>query len=314
MDICRYLTNNVTGGDKIPSQLYITSHEWQTLIELLDDLVYFAEYANFEQTPDYENTAILLDVNAKELARLKLFNGKIRVFYKKISDDLLIGLNNISERLGALLLINPKMEFPKSKIISAQKRLDKKAKVDLVEYQQNSFGQNNIWLAIKANYTEVLTVFNLTETQVDWHEALLSMRQNGTVFMCEFRGWTFLAGQNLTGLFAIDATEEEEIEKCHVDRLLEWAKSFMDIQLYMQYERSMYFNAFYRVLNGKLIYGEYQSDTYQIKHGTVPKNIENLPDNNASTIASEWSFDPDHLRFRKETENAKAWIVKIPIA
>ncbi len=41
----------------------------------------------------------------------------------------------------------------------------------------------------------------------------------------------------------------------------------------------------------------------------MPKAIKDLHDSDANTVASEWSYDPDYLRFCKELENAKVYIV-----
>ena len=239
--------------------------------------------------------------------------GVIKVFYgQKVTIELIAKLGEIADAFDAKLLINPQQEYPRHKILAAQKRLAKKSKEPQTEYQKESFGGNNIWLAIRSNATSVKNFFNLDGEQKSWQEGLRSMHACSHMFLFEFRGWVFLAGQLVDSLFAEDGVKgEKAIEKRHVDKLLEWGKTFTDIQLFMHYDRSEYFNAFYRVLNGKLEYGEYETESYKKKYGKMPKNIKELPDNNANTVAIEWSYEPDYLRYQIELKNAKAWILNV---
>lgn len=166
-----------------------------------------------------------------------------------------------------------------------------------------------MWLAILSSLQEVKDYYNLVGQEKPWGEALKNMHGCEGMFMYEFNGWTFIAGQKTDILFNCQAKGEKGIEKCHVDKLLEWGKTFNDVQLFMHYDRSMYFNAFYRVLNGEMVYGEYETESYQTNYGNMPINVKELPDNNANTVAMEWSYDPDYLRYQKKLENAKAWVV-----
>lgn len=239
-------------------------------------------------------------------------SGLVRINYHgRITNELAAVSGDLALSLNAYLLCSPNFEYPSSKIIAAQKRLAKKSKEPQIEYQKESFGGNNMWLTIRSNLEEVKTYFNLEGEERSWVDALESMHACESMFMYEFKGWTFIAGQKAQMLFDCQVKGEEAIEKCHADKLIEWGKTFNDVQLFMHYNRSMYFNAFYRVLNKKMVYGEYKTESYQKKYGKLPKNIKDLPDNNANTIALEWSYEPDYLRFQKELENDKAWIVNV---
>lgn len=249
-----------------------------------------------------------------KLFTLKLVpSGVVKVFYgQPLTDKIVVELNKVAESLDAKLLINPQQEYPRYKIIAAQKRLAKKVKELQVEYQKESFGGNNMWLVIRASEKEVMDFFRLKGEKKRWEEALENMHACTHMFLFEFRGWTFLAGQLVDSLFVEKGvTGEEAIEKLHVDKLLKWGKSFTDVQLYMHYDRSMHFNAFYRVLNGEIIYGEYESESYHKTYGKMPKNVKDLPDNNANMVAIEWSYEPDYLRFQKELKNANSRAVNI---
>lgn len=129
--------------------------------------------------------------------------------------------------------------------------------------------------------------------------------------LCLNLGCTFITGQKTEILFACQAKGEEAIEKCHVDKLLDWGRTFDDVQLFMYYNRSMYFNAFYRVLDGEMVYGEYYTETYQKKYRKMPKDVEDQLSNNTNNLATEWSYDPHYLRYQKELENANAWVVNV---
>ena len=238
--------------------------------------------------------------------------GNIYISYDKISSELIVYANKIADDLNAVFYVNDSTIFPRYKIQAAKKQLAKKSNEPLIEYQKESFGGNNMWLAIRSNATTVKNFFNLDGEQKSWQEGLRSMHACTHMFLFEFRGWVFLAGQLVDSLFAEDGVKgEKAIEKRHVDKLLEWGKTFTDVQLFMHYDRSEYFNAFYRVLNGKLEYGEYETESYQKKYGKMPKNIKELPDNNANTVAIEWSYEPDYLRYQIELKNAKAWILNV---
>lgn len=312
MDISKYIKKSNSFNEVIPDKYFIEIDDWQKEIFENPRLVHFHNFANFERTAKYDNVSILKTAEGKKLARLDLIKGGIHIYYDKITPDLIVELNGIAESLDARLLINPQQEYPRHKIIAAQKRLSKKSKEPLVEYQKESFGGNNMWLAIRSNFEEVKAFYNLKGEEKPWAEALANMHTCNGMFIYEFKGWTFLAGQLVDTLFTEDGIKgEESIEKLHVDLLLEWGKTFSDIQLYMHYNRSMYVNAFYRVLNGEMVYGEYETESYRKKYGKLPMNLKDLPDNNANTVAIEWSYDPDYLRYQRELDNAQAWIVNI---
>ncbi len=237
--------------------------------------------------------------------------GRIMISYSKISSELVVFAAQIAKDLQANFYINDKDVYPNSKIIAAQKRLAKKSNESEVEFQKESFGGNNMWLAIRSSLEGIKEFYNLKGEEKPWAEALANMHACEGMFMYEFKGWTFIAGQKTDILFDCQVKGEEAIEKYHVDKLLKWGKTFSDVQLFMHYDRSIYFNAFYRVLNGEMIYGEYETESYQKKYGKMPKNVKDLPDSNANTVALEWSYEPDYLKYQKELENAAAWIVNI---
>jgi hypothetical protein len=258
---------------------------------------YFREY-------DYKNNVTDFSIDLVPAGFIKVFYGQ------RITDELIVELQKIADHFGAKVLASIDFEYPKSKIITAQKRLAKKNKQIEIEYQKESFGFNNMWLAINENLVKVKEFYKLEGEEKEWNEALELMYNCEGILMYEFRGWTFLAGQNIETLFDCKEKGENKIEKFHVEKLKDWGKSFYDIQLYMHYDRSMFFNAFYRILNGEIVYGEYHTESYQKKYGKLPKNLKDLPDNKAYTIASEWSYDPDYLRFCPELDDVKAWIVE----
>lgn len=244
--------------------------------------------------------------------KFRLYDGRIQIYFgQRLNDRELVIIDFVASSLNSMILLSVNTMYPSNKIIAAQKRLAKKSKAPEVEYQKESFGGNNMWLAIRSSLEEVKAFYNLKGEEKPWAEALANMHACKGMFMYEFKGWTFIAGQKTDLLFDCQVKGEEAIEKCHVDKLLEWGKTFNDVQLFMHYNRSMYFNAFYRVLNGEMIYGEYETESYQKKYGKIPKNVQDLPDSNANTVALEWSYDPDYLRFQKELENAKAWVVNV---
>ncbi|MCB0668428.1 MAG: hypothetical protein KDC80_21535 [Saprospiraceae bacterium] len=311
MDISRFLKKSNSLSELIPDEYRISEQEWQQEVRKNSRLVYFHDFANSERTAKYDNVAILITSGSEKLARLDLIQGSLHVYYDKIQADLIVELSKIAYSLNAKLLINPQQEYPRQKILAAQKRLTKKSKKPEVEYQKESFGGNNMWLVIRSNITYVKKYFCLQGEEKPWSEALKKMHACAGMFMFEFCGWTFIAGQKTDILFDCQVKGEKAIVKCHVDKLLEWGKAFNDVQLFMHYDRSMYFNAFYRVLNGEMVYGEYESESYQKKYGKIPENVKDLPDGNANTVALEWSYDPDFLRYQKELEDAKAWVVNV---
>ena len=266
---------------------------------------------------EYEDDLIkVIDIKAfkgtETAFDLEYSEGQIRIsYFGKVSDEMVVFCHEIAKSLNSLLLTEVYLEYPKSKILAAKKRLAKKSKEPIREYQKESFGGNNMWLAIRSKITEVKTCFDLEGEEKPWSEALENMHACDGMLMYEFRGWTFIAGQKADILFECQVKGEEAIEKCHVDKLLEWGKTFNDVQLFMHYNRSIYFNAFYRILNGEMVYGEYETESYTKKYGKMPKNVKDLPDSNANTVAIEWSYEPDYLRFQKELENAKAWVVNV---
>ncbi len=243
---------------------------------------------------------------------LEYSEGQIRIVYSgEVCDEIVVFCSSLAIGLKAMLLSEVNVEYPKSKIQAAQQRLARKPQASQVVYQKESFGGNNMWLAIWADLEEVRRFFKLEGVEKPWGEALEKMHACEGMFMSHFRGWTFIAGQKTEILFNCQVKGETAIEKCHADKLLDWGKVFSDVQLFMHYNRSMYFNAFYRVLNGEILYGEYETESYDKKYGKLPAEIKDLPDSNANTIASVWSYDPDYLRYEKELTHAIAWVVDV---
>lgn len=308
MDICRYIKTN--RKDSIPESLWISESEWQDLILKSKNLVHFSEWKGVEETPRFINKAVLVK-EGLSLAELKLFKGNIHVYYDKTTPKLLVELSMIADNLKAYFLINESKEYPKSVIDAARKKVAKRTNQKLEEYQKKSFGGNNMWLTVKGESADLIDFFKLKiEAEKSWNEGLEDMHDYKGMFMYSFRGWVFLAGQKVDWLFSKEGIKgEAAIEEHHVDTLLEIGKQFSDVQLFMFYNRSMYFNAFYRVLNGQMLYGQYYTESYEKEYGKMPKAIKDLHDSDANTVASEWSYDPDYLRFCKELENAKVFIV-----
>lgn len=249
-------------------------------------------------------------INEEKIFRYTFIHGQIRISYDgRLSDNIISGCWKIAKSLNAYVLSEKNIEYPMSKIIAADKRLALKTNIQVIEYQKESFGGNNIWLAIRSDHNKVKDFFHLEGEEKDWQIALNKMFTLDGIFTFEFKGWVFIAGQKICTLFYSHAKSEKKIEMSYVDNLLKWGETFIDIQLYMHYNRSTYLNAFYRVLNGKMHYGEYYTESYSKTYGKPSKSISNLPDNNANTIAREWSFDPDSLRYHKELKNGKAWVM-----
>ena len=295
---------------RIPREYYISEEEWQREIKENDNLILRSDYEGFDPRPDFANEAILLDNNGKELALLRLIHGVVKIIEEKLNAELIVKVADIADHLKAYLLVNETMEYPRNKVLAARKRMAKRIEQSEKEYQRESFGGNNMWMAIRADKDKVMQYFDLSGEEMEWQKALDKMHACEGIFLYEFRGWTFLAGMDIGELFAPYPKGEKAVESHQVKLLKKWGKDFLDIQLYMHYDRTEYFNAFYRVLHGKLKYGEYETETYSKTYGRMPREIKNLPDNDANTVAMEWSYEPDYLRYQKELENAKAWVVR----
>ena len=243
--------------------------------------------------------------------KLDVINGAILVFYDKINDKLLVILQDIADALNAFILINESTLYPIEKIRAAQKRFAKLEKQGTAIYQIESFGINNMWLTIKAPKVEVINHFNLIGQQYSWKKALELMHKNDGLFLFEYKKWTFVAGIKTEVLFGCPPSTESISEKCHVSKLLEWGKRFNELQFYQHYDRSTFFNAFYRIHAKKIVYGEYETESYNKTYGAKPDGIIKMPSNEAYNAAGVWSIDPDTLRFEPELKNAKPWIMNI---
>ncbi len=242
-----------------------------------------------------------------------IFNGKMKVYFPtSINDIIIVEMQKVAEKFNGFIFDYDDKPYPIEKIRAAQERWAKKDIHKKKEYLKESFGVNNMWLAIMASKHDVAAYFNLSGKQSTWQKAIEMMYGGNGIFVFEYKGWTFLAGIKTEILFGCKPGSEKEIEKCHVDKLLDWGQRFNDIQLYQHYDRSAYFNAFYRVLDGKIEYGEYETESYQTTYGTKPDGIIKMPGNEAYHAAGVWSIDPDTLRFEPELKNAKAWIMNIP--
>lgn len=309
--ISRHLKKSPNESSEPSLHLMISEEEFKSKIAELENF----DYRLREITGDEGLVKFIsgsYKINDKKIFRYTFIEGQIRISYDgRLTDELINGCKILADSLKAYVLSGVNLEYPKSKIIAAQKRLAKKSKNLEIEYQSESFGGNNMWLSINSNVERVKSFFKLKGEEKKWADALADMYSCKGMFLLEFRGWTFLAGQKVDILFECKGESEKEIEHEHVEKLLEWGRTYNDIQLYMHYNRSNYFNAFYRVVDGDLRYGEYYTESYEKKYGKMSKNLKNLPDNNANTIAMEWSYDPDHLRFHKELKDIKVWVVNI---
>lgn len=314
MDITQ-ITRHIKASSKESSrpskEFEISEKEFKVIVSNWPEMTYVERAINGDEGVVKFISGAYLN-NGKKILRYTFIHGQIRISYDgRLSDDIVLACSNIANQFKATVLSAVHLEYPKSKILAAQKRQAKQSKEPKVEYQQESFGGNNMWLAIRSNINQVKDFFSLDGDKLIWQEALQKMYACQGLFLFEFRGWVFIAGQQVEILFNYQVNGEKAIEKWQVDTLLKWGKTFTDVQLFMNYNKSMYFNAFYRVLNGIMIYGEYETESYQCKYGKLPKHIKDLPDNNVNTVAIEWSYDPDYLRYQKELENAQAWVMSI---
>ena len=294
---------------KIISTNGITHELYIRFIENNNNLFWIDEaYPDSPVVEEYKLLKSYYKLNNDFLFSLLYHNNKLKIFYENISDSLLIILDDISNELNANLYIKDTQIYPPKKISAARARFAKKSTTLKNKYQSESFGVNNMWLAFKSDLNTVQSNFKLKGKETTWEEALNEMEQCNGMFLFEQNGWTFLAGQLVDSMFKCNGENEKEIEAEHVAKLLEWGKSFSDVQLFMQYDRSTYFDAFYRVLNGKMIYGTYYTESYQTEYGAMPIDIKLLPESNAISASGVWSINPDSLRYEKSTLEG-AWVV-----
>lgn len=303
MEISRAFTR---WDEYLPEQYHIIEEEWRAYADKNLNLVHYDEYRN--ESSGFPNYFIVIDKKKELGCELYLMGGRILISYDQIKDDIVVELDKIASELNAMFLINSEMEYPKAKIIAAQKRLAKRGKVPEIEYQKESFSFNNLWISIRADVESIVTYFGLSLEEISWQDGLEAMNKSEGIFLFHFRGWTFLAGQRLEELF--DKSSVLSNEQKYINSLIELGKIFSDVQLYIHYDRSVYINGYYRVLNGKLFYGEYSSEEYRKKHGKLPYNLKHLAELNPGTAASEWSYDPDYLRYQKETNLSKVWLAR----
>lgn len=240
----------------------------------IKDYTFHNQIGTYEMEAE-KGTYVLSDYisNGRRLFSLTHSDGQVSISYDgRLSDEIVVVCHIIAERLHAYLLAEVGVEYPKHKVVAAQARFGKKQGQVTVQYQSKSFGGNSMWLAIRSNTQKVKEYFHLQGERKTWNEALTAMYSCNGIFMYEFRGWTFLAGQEIDVLFILPAKNEEAIEQHYVNKLLSMGKIFPDVQLFMHYDRSTYLNAFYRVLGGELLYGEYYTESYNANHGL--KHVE----------------------------------------
>ena len=280
------------------------------VINFIESLGYYTKVKNFHGegfTYNLESPYLIL----------QYFKGWIMIYYDKADAPTLAELQKVADGVGGVLLINPAMAYPIEKIRAAQEKM---AKLDAMRgqvFHNESFGVNNMWIAFEASREEVLWYFDkennlvLEGAKYSWKKAISMMYSCEGIFVFEYKKWTFVAGIKTEILFGCPPSSESISEKCHVSKLLEWGKRFNELQFYQHYDRSTFFNAFYRIHAKKIVYGEYETESYNKTYGAKPDGIIKMPSNEAYNAAGVWSIDPDTLRFEPELKNAKPWIMNI---
>ncbi|MBK8346850.1 MAG: hypothetical protein IPL08_04240 [Saprospiraceae bacterium] len=277
----------------------------------------------FEKSPKYKIRYIqdlernIYDLKLDEKISFDFANGRINISFDKINNILLDECYTIAEELGAKYFDFSDKEYPIEKIRSAQEKMAKLDAMRGQEFHTESFGVNNMWIAFEASREEVLWYFDkeqnivLAGAKYPWEKAISMMHNGEGIFVLEYKKWTFLAGIKTEVLFWCPPSSESISEKCHVSKLLEWGKRFNELQFYQHYDRSTFFNAFYRIHAKEIVYGEYETEFYNKTYGAKPDGIIKMPSNEAYNAAGVWSIDPDTLRFEPELKNAKPWIMNI---
>ncbi len=280
--------------------------------------------AYLSTSPDYISRKVgpriaYFHINSETEIYLDVFFGRIKIYYgPKITDVILNELQKVADRLGAKIFKFNYEEYPIEKIRAAQEKMAKLDAIRGQEFHKESFGVNNMWISFEASREEVLRYFDkeqnivLEGAKYPWEKAISMMYNGEGIFVYGYKKWTFLAGIKTEVLFGCPPSGEAKSEQCHVSKLLEWGKRFNELQFYQHYDRSTFFNAFYRIHAKEIVYGEYETESYQTTYGTKPDGIIKMPGNEACHAAGVWSIDPDTLRFEPELKNAKAWIMNIP--
>lgn len=304
--ISRYL--NKTGWEPVPEEFRISREEWIAYASQSDELI----ESDLVNNANWSSDEYFIIYNGKVtdyFLRLR-GNGVLYVLFERQSDVLIVQCYKIAQDLNAMFLEFKTREFPKAKIQAAQQRLALKSGDKKEEYQTESFGDNNIWLTIKGDCSQVATSLDLKLTETQWKDALTAMFNEEGLFIYAFKGWTFIAGSMVNQVLEKMAGGKELTDKIIIQQLEKLGTEYSDVQYYMYYDRSTYINAFYRVLQGSLFYGEYETEEGKKKHGRTPKIIKDISSEDANNVAAEWSYSPDSLRFYKESKEAKVWLGK----
>jgi hypothetical protein len=270
---------------------------------------------NVKYIPDLERNIYQLK-DDKEIW-FDFAKGRINISYDKINIILLTECYTIAQIFGAKFFDYSDKEYPIEKIKAAQEKMAKLDALRGQEFHTESFGINNMWITFEASREEVLWYFEkehniiLEGAKLTWKKAISTMYSGEGIYVFEYKKWTFIAGGKTELLFGCAPSTEAESEKCHVNKLLEWGKWFNELQFYQHYDRSEYFNAYYRIHAGEIVYGEYETESYKKSYGTKPDGIIKMPSNEAFNAAAVWSIDPDVLRFEPELKGAKPWVMNI---
>ncbi len=274
-------------------------------------------------SPDYISRKVgpriaYFHINSETEIYLDVLFGRIKVYYgPKITDVILNELQKVADQFGAKIFDYNNKEYPIEKIRSAQEKMAKLDAMRGQEFHTESFGVNNMWIAFEASREEVLWYFDKEHNLVleggkyPWEKAISMMHNVEGIFVFEYKKWTFVAGIKTEILFGCPPSDEATSEKCHVNKLIQWGKRFNELQFYQHYDRSTFFNAFYRIHAKEIVYGEYETEFYNKTYGAKPDGIIKMPSNEAYNAAGVWSIDPDTLRFEPELKNAKPWIMNI---
>ena len=305
--ICRYIIK--VYSDPVPEEFWISKEEWIAYASQSDDLIEARLVNDFIW--DFDEYFIKYKGKVTETFIDLAPNGSVlTINIIRPHDALLVQCYKIAQDLNAFFLEYRAKEFPKSKILAAQQKLALKNGEKEIEYQSDSFGDNNIWMTIRGEPGQVAESLGLHLSEMSWDDALNAMHQEEGLFIYAFKGWTFLAGSKVNLLLERMAGKKDLSDKLIIQQLEKLGAEYTDVQYYMYFDRSTYINAFYRVLQGSLFYGEYETEEGKKKHGRTPKIIKDISSGDANNVAAEWSYSPDSLRYYKESKEANVWLGK----
>lgn len=301
----RIARSNKVDVREIPENLRISESEWTTFADQADYLL--ARNRWYKDEPFSPNYIITNNGNLIR-SEIRYRVGVLFIRFETLSDEVLYYSSLIAKDLKANIYGDNQKPISREKIDNAKERFERKYVDHLYEYQSNSFGGNNTWLAIKSNLHSITDYFNLNIQFTNWKEGLDIMNTDNHVVLVEFDNWTFIAGESIYKLFDCYTENPQETDEFLKLKCLEIGQDFNEFQFFSHYNRSIYINAFYKIKNGKFIYGEFQTEGYSKLHGQKPNEIESLFSTEVSNVASAWGYSPNDLRYKKVE---KVYISKI---